>query len=459
MVSILQTAQRRATVALAAALGALALALSLAAATPAHAWAGEALDADVPAASSIASADDDGLSPQASVTMVSALNVDISYRYDYAFEVLRLVNQQRAAAGAAPLVMDQRLLDAAMKVRAPEVGLLYSHTRPDGSSCFTAASTSALGTYAGENIALGHSNPAAVVEAWMKSEGHQKNILNPNYTAIGIGCVTMGSYPCWVQLFSNVSPIAPASNPGNSTASSRLSVPSSWLVPRNFAFEYSGYSVKPGGTRQARVGFLNQTDREAGCVMLKPSTFSWSSAKTSIATVNASGLITGKASGVTTISAKLGNYLTVSAAVETQGKTGTWKKTGGKWWFQLGNGSYPYNAWCQIDGDWYHFDRSGYMQTGWFKEGRNWYYLKSSGVMAIGWQKIGGTWYYFKTSGIMLTGWQKISGSWYYFNSSGAMLSGRWVGNSYLYTSGVMATDAWIGRYHVNANGIWDKTR
>lgn len=459
MISALQAPKRRTTVALAAALGTLTLALYLAAATPASAWAGESLDAGTPAASSIVSTDDDGLSPQASVTMVPALNVDISYRYDYAFEVLRLVNQQRAAAGADPLVMDQRLLDAAMKVRAPEVGLLFSHTRPDGSSCFTAAPASAFGSYGGENIAFAQNNPAAVVESWMNSEGHRRNILNPNFTTIGIGCVTMGSYPCWVQLFGNASPAAPASNPGNSTASSRLSVPSSWLVPSSFAFEYSGYSVKQGGTRQARIGFWNQMGHEAGYVMLKPSTFSWSSAKTSIATVNASGLVTGKAPGVTTISAKLGNYLTISTAVETQGKTGTWKKTGGKWWFQLSDGSYPYNAWCQIDGDWYHFDRYGYMQTSWFKEGRNWYYLKGSGVMAIGWQKVGGTWYYFKNSGIMLTGWQKISDTWYYFNSSGAMLSGQWVGNSYLYTSGAMATDTWIGRYHVNANGIWDKTR
>jgi len=38
-----------------------------------------------------------------------------------------------------------------------------------------------------ENIAMGQKTPKQVVEAWMKSEGHRKNILTPELTEIGIG--------------------------------------------------------------------------------------------------------------------------------------------------------------------------------------------------------------------------------------------------------------------------------
>ena len=156
-------------------------------------------------------------------------------------------------------------------------------------------------------------------------------------------------------------------------------------------------------------------------------------------TVSAAGVITGKAPGTTNIVAKLGKLTSVSVPVQVEGEVGTWKKSGGKWWFQLDDGSYPYNQWAQIDGDWYYFDRSGYMQTGWLKLGKSWYYLKSSGAMAKGWYKVGGKWYYSK--------------------SSGAMQANRWIGNYYVTGSGAMATNTWIGRYHVNTSGLWDRTR
>jgi uncharacterized protein YkwD len=38
-----------------------------------------------------------------------------------------------------------------------------------------------------ENIAMGQRSPKQVVEGWMNSEGHRKNILTPELTEIGIG--------------------------------------------------------------------------------------------------------------------------------------------------------------------------------------------------------------------------------------------------------------------------------
>ena len=42
-------------------------------------------------------------------------------------------------------------------------------------------------SFVGENISAGYSTPREVVAGWMNSPGHRNNILNPNYTEIGVG--------------------------------------------------------------------------------------------------------------------------------------------------------------------------------------------------------------------------------------------------------------------------------
>jgi uncharacterized protein YkwD len=41
--------------------------------------------------------------------------------------------------------------------------------------------------YAGENIATGFPTPRSVVAAWMASQGHCQNILDPDYAFVGTG--------------------------------------------------------------------------------------------------------------------------------------------------------------------------------------------------------------------------------------------------------------------------------
>jgi uncharacterized protein YkwD len=43
------------------------------------------------------------------------------------------------------------------------------------------------GSAMGENIAAGYDAAQRVFAAWMRSDGHRKNILNCNYNKIGIG--------------------------------------------------------------------------------------------------------------------------------------------------------------------------------------------------------------------------------------------------------------------------------
>ena len=125
----------------------------------------------------------------------------------YAQQVLDLVNQERAKENLPSLSLDPNLA-AAAQIRAGEISLSFSHTRPDGSSCFTAL-TEAGATYnkAGENIAIGQNTPEEVVADWMASPGHRDNIMNANYSRIGIGVEESadnqyGGY-AWTQFFAD----------------------------------------------------------------------------------------------------------------------------------------------------------------------------------------------------------------------------------------------------------------
>ena len=109
--------------------------------------------------------------------------------------------------------------------------------------------------------------------------------------------------------------------------------------------------------------------------------------------------------------------------------SGSWIKSGSRWWYKHSDGSYTTNGWEKINGTWYYFDsegwmKTGWMKTGWIKESGNWYYLDDSGAMKTGWCWVSGSWYYLNTSGVMQTGLQTIGGNEYYLNTSGAMQTG-----------------------------------
>ena len=104
--------------------------------------------------------------------------------------------------------------------------------------------------------------------------------------------------------------------------------------------------------------------------------------------------------------------------------SGSWIKSGSRWWYKHSDGSYTTNGWEKIGSTWYYFDSEGWMKTGWIKEYGNWYYLDDSGAMKTGWCWVSGSWYYLNTSGVMQTGLQTINGKQYYLSSSGNMQVG-----------------------------------
>jgi uncharacterized protein YkwD len=104
-------------------------------------------------------------------------------------EVLDLTNAARRQNGCGPLSLDASLVDAAGRHASDMVRRHYmDHTNPDGKSAFDRMEASGFhGSAMGENIAAGYDTAQRVFAAWMKSDGHRKNILNCNYDKIGIG--------------------------------------------------------------------------------------------------------------------------------------------------------------------------------------------------------------------------------------------------------------------------------
>ena len=123
----------------------------------------------------------------------------------YADAVIRLINEERKKAGLNPLEKNEKMMSAAA-VRAEEINEVFGHTRPNGKACRTVLEELGYeGDYAGENIAGGQKTPEKAVQAWLNSEGHRNNALNPNakYTGVGFLHKVNGSYTYynWVQIF------------------------------------------------------------------------------------------------------------------------------------------------------------------------------------------------------------------------------------------------------------------
>ncbi len=142
--------------------------------------------------------------PQTTAPAKTETQTNNSSISNYANQVLQLVNQERAKEGLKALTTASALTSASNK-RAQETMQSFSHTRPNGSSFFTALTEFGVQySAAGENIAYGQRTPQEVVTAWMNSPGHRANIMNGSFGKLGVG-VYQGSNGTiyWAQLFTN----------------------------------------------------------------------------------------------------------------------------------------------------------------------------------------------------------------------------------------------------------------
>lgn len=116
-------------------------------------------------------------------------------------EVVDLTNAERSKQGLAPLQANVELSNVARdKSGDMATSNYFDHTSPTYGSPFDMIRAYGI-TYqtAGENIAKGQRTPEEVVTAWMNSQGHRENILNGNFTHIGVGFVEQGNH--WTQMF------------------------------------------------------------------------------------------------------------------------------------------------------------------------------------------------------------------------------------------------------------------
>ena len=123
-----------------------------------------------------------------------------------ASEVLRLTNIERAKEGAQPLKYNKTLQDAAM-LRAKEISVKFSHTRPNGTDSSTVGKDVGAAGICGENIAMGQDSPETVVLDWLNSPGHRIPMMrNANqYMGVGFYKAANGIY-YWVQEFTELNP-------------------------------------------------------------------------------------------------------------------------------------------------------------------------------------------------------------------------------------------------------------
>lgn len=278
----------------------------------------------------------------------STTKAKYSGNYAYAYRVLLLVNKERSKVGAPALSLDKTLLDAAM-LRAHEITEVFDHIRPDGTTCFSAAP----GKMYAENIAWGYSSPEDVVDGWMNSSGHKKNMLNASYRSIGIGCYKYNGSYYWVQCFGYDTAEAPT-------------LPGTWEKSDNkWMFARTDGSYAKGWEKVD--GFWYYFDEN-------------SYMKTGWVKSN-----------------NIWYYMRPSGEMATG-----WVKHNGCWYYMDANGAMA-TGWIKDNGYWYYLDANGIMKTGWIKQNGKWYYCNASGEMQKGWIKSNNNWYYLYNDGSLAT--------------------------------------------------------
>jgi uncharacterized protein YkwD len=125
---------------------------------------------------------------------------------DFESEVIELVNIEREARSLHPLSYNEELTLAG-RLHSQDMGdqNYFDHTSLDGREFYERIADAGYDyQISGENIAAGYPTPEAVVDAWMSSDGHRANILDPNYCDIGVGYAAVAGsdfYHYWTQDF------------------------------------------------------------------------------------------------------------------------------------------------------------------------------------------------------------------------------------------------------------------
>lgn len=134
--------------------------------------------------------------PKATMEPTAPTSTSIPYDCkEIEYKTFLAINKIRKENNLNELTWDDDLYDSII-VRSKEISEKFSHTRPDGSSCFTVSKK-----LHGENIAKGYTSVDRVVEGWMNSPGHKENILRKDFKRTAIGYYKNSSGTYWCQGF------------------------------------------------------------------------------------------------------------------------------------------------------------------------------------------------------------------------------------------------------------------
>jgi uncharacterized protein YkwD len=119
-------------------------------------------------------------------------------------EIIRLTNQERQNAGLKPLVEDARMTRVAQDYAALMASQEQVGHNVGGTSTVQRFKDAGIPSdrWIGENVNNYSQTAEDSVQYWMNSEGHRGNILNPNFTQIGVGVAYSSTgVPYYIQMF------------------------------------------------------------------------------------------------------------------------------------------------------------------------------------------------------------------------------------------------------------------
>ncbi len=148
-------------------------------------------------------------------------------------------------------------LERAAQQRAVEIAVQFSHTRPNGESCFTLFPS--LNGSGGENLAAGYNASANAYDAFIAlrednanhvGQGHRINMLSPDFNAIGIGHVVMDGVHYWAQALGyRKTPNTTPTTARNDTALVPVEILSSSVTLSGIYAQTSSYTLSEGETK------------------------------------------------------------------------------------------------------------------------------------------------------------------------------------------------------------------
>ena len=115
---------------------------------------------------------------------------------DQPARIVAATNEARAAEGLAPLTPSDCATQVATARATALIGAATLEHAP-----LDDVLTGCDVSVAGENLSRATVPPEDVVATWMDSAGHRANILDPDFTQLGVACVADGDAALCAQIF------------------------------------------------------------------------------------------------------------------------------------------------------------------------------------------------------------------------------------------------------------------